>query len=186
MRTLTDREKRTVRIATVGIAVYLVVFFGARIWGFLDKGRRDYVQLVQEARILRHQLDPYADKVIAVQKLMDQFHLDPAKLSKATVVADASAAIQKAAMTGAIQLGPVRETPARSSNKELAQIQLEGTGQTSAVLGFLSRLDSIGYPVIVDAVQMNTDNTRPGNVKVTLTIVILDFEQWKKEEPPNA
>ena len=59
-------------------------------------------------------------------------------------------------------------------------------GQTAAVLGFLSRLESIGYPLIVDAVQMNTDNTRPGNVKVTLTIVILDFEQWKKEDAPNA
>jgi len=186
MRTLTDREKRTVRIAAVGIAVYLVVFFGASIWRFFDKGRRDYLRLVQEARILGHQLEPYADKVAAVQKLMDQFHMDPAKLSKATVVADASAAIQKAALTGAIQLGPVRETPARSSNRELAQIQLEGTGQTAAVLGFLSRLDSIGYPLIVDSIQMNTDNTRPGNVKVTLTIVILDFEQWKKGEPPNA
>ena len=89
-------------------------------------------------------------------------------------------------MSGAVQLGPVRETSARVSNKELAQIQLEGTGQTAAVLGFLSRLESIGYPLIVDAVQMNTDNTRPGNVKVTLTIVILDFEQWKKEDAPNA
>src|SRR5205814_5630243 len=186
MPTLSERDKRTVRIAALGITVYLAVFFGARVWRFFDQSRRDYVQLVQEATMLKRHLEPYADKVLAVQKLMDQFHLDPAKLSRAAVVADASAAIQRAAMAGAVQLGPVRETPARSSNKELAQIQLEGTGQTSAVLGFLSRLESIGFPVIVDAVQMNTDNTRPGNVKVTLTIVILDFEQWKKEEAPNA
>ena len=186
MRTLTESEKRTIRIAAVGVAVYLGVFFGARVWRFFDTGRRNYVQLVQEARLLRQQLEPYADKVAATRKLMDHFRMDPARLSKAAVVAEASAAIQQAALNGAIQLGPVRETPARSSNKELAQIQLEGTGQTAAVLGFLSRLESIGFPVIVDAVQMNTDNTRTGNVRVTLTIVILDFEQWKKEEAPNA
>src|SRR2546425_8475139 len=38
MRTLTAREKRTVRIAAMGIAVYLVVFFGARVWRWFDKG----------------------------------------------------------------------------------------------------------------------------------------------------
>jgi len=181
MRTLTAAEKRTIRIATLGIALYLAVFFGVRFWRFFDKGRRDYVRLVQDARMLRQQLEPYADKVLAVQKLMDHFQMDPLKLSKATVVAEASAAIQKAALTAAIQLGPVRETPARASNKELAQIQLEGTGPTAAVLAFLSRLETIGYPIILEAVQMITDNSRPGNVKTTLTIVILDFDQWRKE-----
>ena len=32
MRTLTEPEKRTIRIAAVGVAVYLGVFFGARVW----------------------------------------------------------------------------------------------------------------------------------------------------------
>jgi hypothetical protein len=27
---------------------------------------------------------------------------------------------------------------------------------------------------------------RPGAVKVNLTIVILDFDQWKKEDAPHA
>src|SRR5258706_4355950 len=139
MRPLSERDKRTVRIAAIGIVVYLAVFFGARLVRLFDKGRRDYVQLLQEARVLKRQLEPYADKVLAVQKFMDQFHMDPAKLSRATVVADASASIQRAAMAGAVQLRPVRETPARSSNHELGQIPLESTGQTSAVLGFLSR-----------------------------------------------
>ena len=111
--------------------------------------------------------------------------MDPAKLSRTSVVAEASAAIQKAAMGGGIQLGPVRESPARPSSKELASMQIEGMGPVPAVMGMLSRLESVGYPLIIDSVQLTSD-MRPGQLKVSLTILILDFEQWKKEGPPHA
>jgi hypothetical protein len=186
MRALTQHEKRTVRIAAAGLALYLVFFFGARVWKSFDLGRREYVQLVQEARGMRDRLQMYQDKAEGLQTLMDGFRMDPAKLDRATVVAEASAAIQKAATSERIQLGPIHESGSRGSQKELSQVQLEGTGPLAAVLGFLSQLDSIGYPLIVDSVQINSD-PRPGNVKVTLTIVILDYEQWnKKEQPPHA
>jgi len=100
-------------------------------------------------------------------------------------VADASAAIQKAAQSGKVQLGPIRETPGRSSAKELASIQLEGVGPVPAIMGFLHQLGSLGYPLVVDAVQLTPEN-KPGSLKMNLTIVILDFEQWKKDEVPNA
>ena len=100
-------------------------------------------------------------------------------------MADASAAIQKAATTGGIKLGPVRESPARASNKELASMQLEGIGPVAGVLGLLSRLESLGYPLVVDTVQITPQN-QPGSVKLSLTIVILDFDQWKNEKVPNA
>jgi hypothetical protein len=186
MRALTQREKRTVRIAGIGIAIYLVLFFGAGAWRRFDQGRRDYLQLVRDARLLRRQLQPYEDKALAAQRLMAHFHFDPAKLTNATLVIEASAAIQRAAMSGGIQLGPIRETSSRASNKELAQMQLEGTGPASAVLALLSRLENIGYPLVIDSVQLNTDNSRPGNVKVALTIVILDFDQWQKGGTPDA
>ena len=54
-----------------------------------------------------------------------------------------------------------------------------------AVTTFLSRLDTLGYPMVVDSVQLSPE-PRPGMLKVTLTIIILDFDQWKKEEGPNA
>jgi hypothetical protein len=117
---------------------------------------------------------------------MEKFHLDPAKLSKASVVAGASDAIQKAAASGGVQLGPIRESHGRSSAKELASMQLEGNGALPKVMALLHQLESLGYPVIVDSVQITPNAMKPGMVKVTLTILIMDFEAWKIKESPNA
>ena len=151
---------------------------------------------------------------------MENFHLDPAKLTNRTVVAEASAAIQKAAMTSGVMVGAVREEYARGSTKELAIIKLEGNGPVPAMMAFLYRLESLGYPLIVDSVQIGSETGRPGGpmgpggpmvatgptgpsgpmaameamprmgppgmLKLSLTIVILNFEQWKNEEMPNA
>ncbi len=186
MRALTDREKRTVRLAVAGIAIYLVLFFGLRVGKALSRERHDYLERVEEARLLKQRLAVYTDKAEALRKLMEDLRTDPARLSKATVVAEASAAIQQAATSAGLQLGPVREAPARASAKELAQIQLEGTGPVPAVLALLHTLGSVGFPLVVDAVQFNSDNARPGALKMTLTILILDFDQWKTAEASHA
>jgi hypothetical protein len=186
MRPLTDREKRTVRIAGVGIAIYLALFGAYQVWKLFENTRSEYRQLVVEAQNLRRQVQPYRDKAQVVKKLMESFRVDPAKLKPASVVADASAAIQNQAKTGGIQMGPIRESPAHGSGKGLATVQLEGSGPIPAVLAFLGSLDRIGFPVIVDSVQFAADNSRPGQVKMNLTILILDFEQWKGTEAPHA
>jgi hypothetical protein len=67
----------------------------------------------------------------------------------------------------------------------LASMQIEGTGPVPAVMGLLSRLESVGFPLIIDSVQLTPD-VRPGQLKMNLTILILDFEQWKKEAAPHA
>src|SRR5216117_1204707 len=97
MRTLTDHEKRTIRFAAVGISVYLVLFGGLRCWKYLEKKRADYQHLVKEASGLRQEVQPYENKVLLVRKLMESARIDPAKLSRASVVGSASSAIQKAA-----------------------------------------------------------------------------------------
>jgi hypothetical protein len=51
---------------------------------------------------------------------------------------------------------------------------------------FLHRLETLGYPLVLDTVQINSEPTKPGMVKMTLTIIILDFEQFKIEEVPSA
>ncbi len=186
MRTLTPSEKRTVRFAAVGISIYLVLFGGARVWKYFEVRRSDYQKLVQEANHLKQQVQPYQEKADVVKKLMESFRMDPAKLSKSSIVAEASAAIQKAATSGGMQFGPIRETSARSSNKELASMQLEGSGPVPAVMAFLHNVTTLGYPLVVDSVQITSDPTKPGAVKVSLTIVIMDFEQWKKAEAPRA
>jgi len=186
MRTLTGHEKRTIRIAVVGISIYLVLFGGLRGWKYLEKKRADYQHLVKEASGLKQEVQRYETKVLLVKKLMESVQIDPAKLSRASLVGATSSAIQQAAATGGLRLGPIRESPARPSTKELASMQLEGAGPVPAVTTFLHRLDTLGYPVIVDSVQLSPEPTRPGMLKLNLTIIILDFDQWKKEEVPNA
>lgn len=186
MRTLTNSEKRTVRFAIIGISIYLVFFCGLRSWKYLETKRTDYRKLVEEANALKQRLQPYKEKAEVVQTLMETFHMDPARLSKSSIVGEASAAIQKAATSGGMQFGPIRESSARSSNKELASMQLEGSGPVPAIMAFLHSVTTLGYPIVLDSVQITADPTKPGAIKVSLTIVILDFEQWKKEEAPHA
>jgi hypothetical protein len=183
MRTMTAREQKFLRYAAIGIAIYLALFFVGKP---LQKRRADYQLLVREAQALRDRIRPYQDKAAGAQRLMETFQFDPAKLSRATVVGEASAAIQKAALGSGIQVGAVRESLTRSSSKELASIQFEGTGQVSAIMGLLKRLETLGYPMIIDSVQFTPEKAGPGMVKMSLTIAILDFEQVKSEEKPHA
>ena len=185
MRSLTAHEKRTVRFGAAGIVIYLLLLGGFQVWKYFARCRADYQQLVNQADRLKQEVRLYDDRVLIVKKLMESLRLDPGKLSRTSLVAEASSAIQKAAMSGGVQVGPVRESPARPSSKELASVQLEGTGPVPAVMGLLSRLESVGFPLIIDAVRLTPD-MRPGQLKVNLTILILDFDQWTKEGAPHA
>ena len=185
MRTLTPHEKRTVRFGAAAIATYLLLFGGFQVWKYFAKTRADYQQLVSQADRLKQEVRLYDGRVLVLKKLMESLRMDPARLSRTSVVAEASSAIQKAAMSGGGQVGPVRESPARPSSKELASVQMEGTGPVPAVMGLLSRLESVGFPLVIDAVQLTPD-MRPGQLKVNLTILILDFDQWTKEGAPHA
>jgi hypothetical protein len=186
MRTLSKSEKRTVRLATVVLAAYFLFAFGQRGLNFIRKGKADYTVLCQEAMKLKAEVRPYKDKILVSKKLMEGAHMDPAKLSRNSVVADTSAAILKAATTGGVQLGPIRESGTRQSGRELASMQLDCTGPVPAVLAFLHKFQTLGVPVILDSIQLTPETMRPGTLKLHLGLVILDFEQWKAENIPNA
>ena len=186
MRTLTPQEKRTIRIAGVGIAIYLALFGGFKVWQFFERQRTDYRKLLVEAEDLKREVKRYEGKIEVTKKLMETFHMDPAKLTRTTVVAEASAAIQKAARDGGFQIGTVRESPARPGSREVSTIQLDGSGPVQATMGLMSRLETCGYPLIIDAAQVSADPSKPGQVKLSLTIIILDFEPSKKAEAPRA
>lgn len=183
---MTTREKRTVRIAGTAIAIYLVLFFGLRVWKNLESRRENYQRLVRDAGRLRREIEPYERRNADVAKLKETFRIDPLKLSRTTLVADASAAIQKAAQAAGVQLGPIRETAARATAREMTSVQLEGLGPVPAILGLLHRFETLGYPLVFDSIQLSSDPTKPGMLKLNLTIVILDFEQWKNEDLRNA
>ena len=184
MFSLSDRDKRTVRFAGIGIAIYLALFGGFQVWKHLHQKRSDFQQLVTESQDLRQKVQPYQDKVQVLKKMMDEFKLDPAKLKRETLVSDASAAIQNAAKSGGLQLGPIRESLARGSGNVLTTVQLESSGPVPATLTFLASLNCIGFPLVVDSVQITPDAMRPGQVRMNLTINILDFVQPK--EIPHA
>ena len=113
--------------------------------------------------------------------------MDPGKLKRASVVAEASAAIQQMAASEKVGVGPIRETPGRASAREAGSILFEGTGPITAVMDLLHNLDRSGFPVIIDAVQFTSDPRTPNAIKVNLTIVVLDFDAWKpKEEKPHV
>ena len=183
MRALNDREKLIIRYAAIGLVIYLILFV---LWTPVSKRRAEYQGLASEASALADKARSYQDKVLVVKKLMDEFHLDPVKLSRTTVVGEASAAIQKAAAGSGIQVGPVKESFARAAAKELASVQFEGTGPLPAVMGLLNRLETLGYPLVIDQVQITQENSKPGQLKISLTIIVLDFNAPKTQEVPHA
>ncbi|HTI68933.1 MAG TPA: hypothetical protein VMF06_03145 [Candidatus Limnocylindria bacterium] len=186
MPKISDRDKRTLRLGGIAVAAYLVVFGLFQVFKSASARKADYQKLLAEALLLKSEVRPYEDRVRTLQKLMGIYNLDPAKLSSKTVVAEANSAIQKAAQAGGVQLGPIRESVSRSSEKDMASIQLDATGQVQPLMSFLQRLQTLGYPLILDTVQVNSMPGGPGMLKVHVGITILDFDQWTKKEIPHA
>jgi len=173
------------RRAGIFLAAYLVLFGGFQVWKVLHRQQAEYAALVAEAKVWRAKMIAYRDRADVVQRMMDDLHLDPAKLSRATIVGEASSAIQKAATASGIQVGTIRESASHGTGDEVASMQFEGSGPVAAVTGLLNRMQALGYPLIIDSVQLTTGNG-PGMIKVSLTIVILDFEKWKNPEAAHA
>jgi hypothetical protein len=181
-RQLTIKEKRTIRIAAVCLAVYLALFYGPNVRNYFAERREAYDKLVQQARDLRDVIKPYEEKIATATNLMDQFRMDPAKLKRVSVMGEASAAVQQAAASQGVGVGTIRETPGRPSAKEAGSIQFEGTGQITSVMSLLHALDHVGFPVIIDTVQITADPRMPNMLKVSMTIVVLNFDAWKPKE----
>jgi hypothetical protein len=186
MRPLTQRDKRTIRYGGIGIGIYLVLFIAFKFFKMIEQKRSDYKDLVQQAHALKSEIEDYKTRVLVAQKLMNEYHVNPARLTEASVVAQASAAIQTEAGADGVGLGIIRESPSQSSTLELASIRIEGSGKVPAMLKLLDRLQRLGYPLIIDSVQLTSNPTQPGNVKVEMTVTILDFAQWKIKEASHA
>src|SRR5580658_5048178 len=170
-RPLTLKEKRTIRVAAVCVIIYLALFYGSAVLDYFTARRDDYDKLVQQARDLRDVINPYQEKINTATNLMDRFRMDPAKLKRSSVMAEASAAIQQAAASDGVGVGPIRETAGRPSAKEAGSIQFEGSGPIVSVMDLLHNLDRIGFPVIIDTIQFTADPRMPNGIKVNMTIV---------------
>lgn len=186
MAAITERDKRTIGLAAAGISIYLALFFGVRGWKRLESQRNDYQLLLGRVQREEQEARAYENKVLLFQKYRDAWRLEPGKLSPETLVAEASAAIQNVARQDGITLGPVRESPGRGSGRELATIQFDGVGPLTAALGLIHKLQTLGYPIVIDSLQLTPDAGKPGTLKMNATVVILNFEFWKNGEAPNA
>jgi hypothetical protein len=181
---MTERDKKTIRFGGVIVVIYLACFFGFKAVKKGKSRREDYAALVKRAQSLQDEVRAQENKALLFEKLTEATKLDPRKIKKQTLVADASAAIQTAAQQSGMQLGPLRETPGRGSGRELSTFQVEGTGPVPAALGLLHKVKTLGFPLIIDSVQFSPAQNRPGQLKVNLTVIILNYDQFK--EGPNA
>lgn len=186
MASLTPRDRKTIRFAALGIAIYLGLFFGVKLWRHLERDRAGYDLLLTQARREVQAARDDENRALLFEKLSAQFRLDPRKISRETLVAQASAAIQDAARQSGIQLGPVRETAGRATARELSTIQFDGLGQVTAALGLVHKIQSLGFPLVIDSVQLTPQMNPPGMLKLNLTVIILNFEQWKTAGGKNA
>ena len=183
---LSDRDRRTLRYAGIGLGIYLTLFGGWLAFGFLGRRHAEYRQLRREAADLKDRYELYGARVTRLERLMESFQMDPARLTKATLVARATAALQQSATQGGLQLGPIRESLNRGSERELGTIQLDATGQVPALMTFLHRLRSLGFPLVIDTMQLSSDPTRPGMIKVSLGLIVLDYEKWDTKDIPDV
>lgn len=183
MIALSPREKRLIRYSATGLAIYLALFF---IWKPLQQRRTEYRALVASAESLKARVQPYSARAENLEKLMHSFQLEPGTLDRSRIVGEASAALQKAATGLGIKVGPVRESANRAAGKELASLQFEGTGQVTALMTLLKRIEALGFPIVIDTIQLTPERAGPGMLKLSLSLVILDFDNWKPEEKPHA
>lgn len=182
---LAPGEKRTVRYGAAVVAAALALLCLVKVLKFFGHQRAVYVQMVTEARQLRAESHLDADDAAVIQKIMTDFQCDPATLSTNSAVAGASAALQNAASSGGVKPGAIHESPGDGA-ESLATIQFEGSGDIPSVMALLHRIPLLGYPLVIQSLQLNSDPQRPGHLKLDMTINVLNFESWKEKGAPHA
>lgn len=186
MRSLQPREKRTVRLAVVILGIYLLGFYGLRLWRHIEAKRVEFGELRFKLSQLEREVRQEEEKRRSVERLKKSLALDLEKLSEDTVVAETLAAIQEAARTHTVNLGTSKEAQENPSSRELAIFQLEGNGSLDGVSKFLHTLGHLGYPLIIDHLTLKPMGKEPGHVRLTLRVALVNFKGWKNQGDGRA
>ncbi len=179
MRTITSRERRTIRIAAIGVAIYLAFFFGSKAWSRLESVRERDGELRLAAATLDTKLLRAAREARRYRDLREKWRFDPSTLERATLVSGAWEAIEKCATTHQLALGASREAQGRGSARQIRVFQVDGVGATQNAMEFLHDLRHLGVPLVVEQITVSTANLPPGQVRLTLTLPVYDYEAWK-------
>lgn len=182
MKKLTDRDRRTIRIASVLTIAYLVVFYGSKGWDVLRSMEDSYEQRSIEAEQLTVRLLKEKKKQKELRDLRKAVGIDLNKLDDETLVGEARVAIQAIAKTHGIGLGPSKESPARSGGADLAVIQLEGNGSTLGISKFVHGLPLLGFPLAIERLALKPNPKKPGQMSFTMSVIILSSKAWKSGE----
>jgi hypothetical protein len=174
---LSPRDKRTLRLAALGLAVYLVAFYGFQGLRFLEGLRRSDDELRAQLRVLELDRRRAATRRVQVEKLRRALHVEIERLEPESVVAGALAAIQRSAQAHAVDVESSREVSAGGpSATSRARLEIHGAGLASAVLRFVAELDTLGYPLAADHMTLTASASKPGGVEMSLHVVVL----WRR------
>jgi len=183
---LSDREKRTIRIAAIAVGAYLILFLGHKTYSALEGERTAYQTLRQESDAVHIRLAKETRKRARLKALWNHWRLDVDRLALDTVVGDARVAIEKAAKACGVGLGFARESPGRARAHVLAVFQLSGSGQTESVAKFFDQITRTGYPVLLDTIHLKTTTKQPEKVTFSFSVSLVDYLNWTASEGRRA
>lgn len=175
---LTDRDRRLVRWTAIGLGIYLVLFFGFKGWRRAEAARLEYGRLVTQAETIATRVRPYENRALLIEKLRGQLNCHRSDQTDEQLIANANAAVQTAARESGVKILSIRESGGRVSARELASMRISGAGNVQGLLTLLSRFDSMNLPLIVDSIQVESDAKKPGALKLTFHVVIVDATAW--------
>ena len=181
MRALTEREKKTVRLAAIGLVGYLVIFYGFKGWNALRDREAHVEQLRLDASLLETRILKEQRKDKRLKELRKSLAIDLEKLDDGTLVTDTRVAIGAAAKSRGVGIGPTKEAPARSDGSTLTTLQFGGGGGISNVADFIYSLPRLGFPLAIERVQITAETKKPGNVRFTMTVSVLSVQAWKEQ-----
>jgi hypothetical protein len=181
MRQLSDRERRTIRIAAIGIGAYLVIFAVVKTVGWLEGQRASRVALKRELAAVRLEGLKERRKQVRLEVLRRRWGLDLPRTAEPTVVGDARVAIEKAARACGTGLRIAAESPGRRRAHELAVFQVSGGGNDSGFVKLIHRMCHLGYPVAIDNVEVKAGR-QPGTVTFSFSIALVDYATWSAGE----
>ncbi len=181
MAKLNAREQRIVKWALVLVPLYLLLFYGLAGVRALEEQRKEFGNIQLEAEEVELRITKEAKKYKRLKRMREEWSLHLKELNTATLVTSAREAVQSAASKCGVGLGNSQEMGRGNNNDLLRVIQMQGSGKTEAVLRFLYLCPRLGYPLLLDNLQIKGVPGKPGRLTLTFSLAIVNTDRWKEK-----